>query len=744
MSITQEMLTEQLNAMEVKFVAHVSAAMFAETQRVNDAIGAGDANTIQETNRLRSEVVATLREEVAKNLIEIDKRAAEFAEKSASLDKDIEYIKTETKRVTDDINGKLATVSGKEKILDDKLTQLHNEAEAFKITSDRQVTVLRELEGTVMETQTEMKAVQFENETMVTNEFKRFDSHCDIKIREIATSAGAAMGSLQDQIQGIDAKVGVLQSQSANVPGAGGSGGSFKVDTKLCDRKDMELKELPENVDRESFVFWRKRFGVRMTTISTWENVPLLLEKLQSEPEEANRDMVIKHMAAINEEKGQTFNLETFNFGAAANELYMCLTCKLNKDLTKLCKDIQPYNNGFEVWRMISMELDPVVEGTEFTCYDRIMMMAYQPPAKNVVDSRKRLIVLNSAVCDYEKVSKKSLVEEAKLHVIMKMMDVHTRSKLEMRADLTKDKRTFKGVGKFIESQYLEKQSDDMFKGGPSPMDTSSLAAMGQQAQQQQAQPLDDEAEAWMQFLIDQGRVAPPTLDEGDQMALDAFRQGKGGGKGNRPAGKGGYSVYQGFVPQGGQGAQARGAKKPLVCWQCEGEGHPESICPTKKGSTDVRKCNVCKGKGHFGADCTSPGGGKHQPRAPKGGGKGARRPVSGVEPGAGTTYAAPEVPVDPWMGPPSENSGWATAGANGKATADSLRRPMSSLMSCKVPTRNKYKALEDDDAAFAEEESDVDDSLGAVASFTITTVTKTKKGKKTLRRSKQKKACEC
>ena len=79
-------------------------------------------------------------------------------------------------------------------------------------------------------------------------------------------------------------------------------------------------------------------------------------------------------------------------------------------------------------------------------------------------------------------------------------------------------------------------------------------------------------------------------------MNLDAFGKAKGKGKG--------------------------GEKRPLVCYGCGGQGHPQRLCPgTGKGAVD---CRVCQGKGHYAAQCSSADGGAYDPNAgAKGGGKG-------------------------------------------------------------------------------------------------------------------------
>ena len=80
---------------------------------------------------------------------------------------------------------------------------------------------------------------------------------------------------------------------------------------------------------------------------------------------------------------------------------------------------------------------------------------------------------------------------------------------------------------------------------------------------------------------------------QNDENSIDAFGKGGKGGKGG-----------------------------PMKCYNCNGEGHPQRLCPTKNPAA-THDCHNCKGKGHYKSECTSAGGGAHQPYTPKGYGKG-------------------------------------------------------------------------------------------------------------------------
>ena len=66
----------------------------------------------------------------------------------------------------------------------------------------------------------------------------------------------------------------------------------------------------------------------------------------------------------------------------------------------------------------------------------------------------------------------------------------------------------------------------------------------------------------------------------------------------------------------GGKG----GGKGVMRCFGCDGEGHPQRLCPSVPGK--IRICNICHGKGHYANHCTSKWGGAYKDGA-KGGEKG-------------------------------------------------------------------------------------------------------------------------
>lgn len=115
-------------------------------------------------------------------------------------------------------------------------------------------------------------------------------------------------------------------------------------------------------------------------------------------------------------------------------------------------------------------------------------------------------------------------------------------------------------------------------------------------------------------------------------------------------------------------GLNLSGSFQPIQCRRCQGRGHPERVCATPDGSTSTTAYAVCKGKGHWGKDCTSFGGGRYVPPAQrKGGGKGGRGANSledGAAQGAHPNQAAQ-------MGPPPGTTMFSQWAANAMRQSD-------------------------------------------------------------------------
>ena len=175
------------------------------------------------------------------------------------------------------LDERLNSLAGKEEILRAKLTELDEKAAKFGTDSNKLVEECRAQYDKLEPIKTEVKDVEMslsasidtakgQNEEMVNAQLIRFDKHCDQKIRELEQQAGTEIVSLKNQLAGVDGRITALQGAVATVQTSGNSGGS-RHEERLCDRKDMELKDLPDGIDREGFIFWRKRSGSRMAAI---------------------------------------------------------------------------------------------------------------------------------------------------------------------------------------------------------------------------------------------------------------------------------------------------------------------------------------------------------------------------------------------------------------------------------------------------------------------------------------------
>ena len=82
---------------------------------------------------------------------------------------------------------------------------------------------------------------------------------------------------------------------------------------------------------------------------------------------------------------------------------------KMNAQLSALCRDITD-RNGFEIYRRLNAEFDPIAKGTEYLLSGQIMAMGTQ--CNNFEQSYKHLKAIKFRIDEYNKVTTGDPFEE--------------------------------------------------------------------------------------------------------------------------------------------------------------------------------------------------------------------------------------------------------------------------------------------------------------------------------------------
>ena len=360
----------------------------------------------------------------------------------------------------------------------------------------------------------------------------------------------------------------------AEIASGAGTAPSMRTNgSTLVTLKETTVDKLPEVITKVEFDNWVEELYVHIDRANGCTGMSSLLKEIRlcttSLTEDTMNDIIDKTHDAKND-----FDKFSFDYRARDKDLYAYLLRKLNKKLKAL---VAGTRSGFEMFRRIMREEDPVTESTEYSLRFAFQQMVFQK-STSIEGTRKLIQAMEKKISEYREKTGKEMDEVLKTTVIHGAMDAETgREVRRNRVVLSYDK--IKG---FIEELYQEEQNrmyatvTEGKKPKVDAMDVGNINALNGRE--------DPDREDWEEDT---------TCEDGN--ALDAIGKGKGKGKGSS-----------------------------MECYRCGGVGHPARDCPTPEDSTAKHQCFECGGKGHYGRDHR--GDGKGDAVAGKGakGGKGA------------------------------------------------------------------------------------------------------------------------
>ena len=519
------------------------------------------------------------------------------ASQMAQMDSIIQKAREDMEKVKMEMNEKFDTV---DKFVTDKSRELGvvmAQAQALKDATERALEQLKQIDQGIKETDTRVegrdgrlreminstRAEMTASRADMTAEVVTANEKLDTLIKGTRSEFHMYITQLEERIRSSLAQQGFGSSPPA--------ASSPKKAKSIVDSRDYHLDTLEKDVTLEGFKHWRHKAEQFLQAHETWKGASHMLDVVRRHPREIVFADWNEMIRKANDTAGEdVVNGSLWDYHTHSQELYQMLSLKLNLDLFTRFSQVGT-SNGFELWRQINKDRDPMKKDAHFFLRLEIRNMAAQRgKAANFEETYALFTAMEAKAKNYQAVVGSPIEPATMVEVMWIGMDAETTEKLEKLEGNYKEYSTLRN--------WLVEQHEKMIgqwlpvKAGRSSnkMDTSAILP-GSNSQQRQGEEPQDPWGAGTDPWSGQWLCTPCT---GETSSYDLDAMGKGG-------------------------------KKPLDCWNCLGQGHPSRLCPSQPGAGEKRQspqCPTCKGHGHTKEQCTSVGGGAHVQQAGKGKGK--------------------------------------------------------------------------------------------------------------------------
>ena len=225
-------------------------------------------------------------------------------------------------------------------------------------------------------------------------------------------------------------------------------------------------------MSRDEFILWRDQLDEILEAQPTWHGTARWLKVIRKLPHAVTLERVM--------DIAQRSEAEMVDKG---EQLFGMLKMKMNTAASSLCIDMHNDRNGWEAYRRISANYDPIAEGTDMALMDQLMSMA-KKEYKNFEETWAASKRFKKLLIEYNMITTGNRFEERNENwVTWNLLDAKTKVRAEA-VGIKGVKRTMPMVMAFLDELHLEAQSDLLHSkivGKGDAMDVSVLAQTTQQ-----------------------------------------------------------------------------------------------------------------------------------------------------------------------------------------------------------------------------------------------------------------------
>ena len=177
-------------------------------------------------------------------------------------------------------------------------------------------------------------------------------------------------GAMQRMMERTERMLSDMNDEEPNFGGSG-KGGKGCGKSRLLNPKENPVYKLKDNCTRDEFLHWKRNVEVHLESIGGWSGATKVLRKIRLNGKEVSLDdysTVINGCYADDQDDPQKEKVWTGwrdEFSERSKELYIFLLPKLSTSLAILLSQVDAMN-GFELWRLINQEEDPVRNHARF------------------------------------------------------------------------------------------------------------------------------------------------------------------------------------------------------------------------------------------------------------------------------------------------------------------------------------------------------------------------------------------
>ena len=180
--------------------------------------------------------------------------------------------------------------------------------------------------------------------------------------------------------EGLEAEIDETIEATAGLGGGRDRRGRHREDEerfRLVNRKDKGIARLNNGCSMDELKHWQRCMELHLECQPGWKGATLVMRQIRKEKEELCQDNFTMMINQMNRAEDASLHVEAKDWSYEEMEvhLYALLVPLLSSDLLAIADQVRNMD-GFEMWRQVVREKDPVQQNAAFHLESEIQSMA--------------------------------------------------------------------------------------------------------------------------------------------------------------------------------------------------------------------------------------------------------------------------------------------------------------------------------------------------------------------------------